>query len=231
MTPFRYLIASALVLSADARAAVSVSLPGNSEQAAWAALNATNYPGAGGGSSYFTATAAWPAPIPGNAGSTSGAEFAKVSGGGYFATTSVYDAGAAGVYSLSDASPLADLATIVFQIDSGTTVGIAPVLNFNGGSQALAADYFTAVSGNHVSSGPTGSNPSINHAWQWDLSGVAGPITSYEIVWGSTTGNHLTHFELNLSAGDSFVQVIPEPSAVVMVSLVSLALFRRRRRA
>lgn len=225
----KHIIAAMIAATATAHAAISVSLSGNSEQAAWAGLNAANYPGAGGTSSYFNPTAAWPGPIAGNGGSTSSALFSKVSGGGYFATNSVYDAGVAGMYSLADASPLAGLGTLVFQIDAGTNVGVAPVLNYNGGTQALAADYFTSVAGNYISSGPSGSTPSTNYAWQWDLSGIAGEITSYEIVWGSTAGNHLNHFELNVTAGENFVQVIPEPSSAVLVSLVSLALFRRRR--
>ena len=225
----RHFLAMSLAAAGVADAAIAIHLPGSSEQAVWAGLNAANYPGAGGSSSFFDPTAAWPGPVAANPGSTAGAVFSKVSGGGYFATSSVYDAGVAGMFSVFDSAPLAALATVVFQIDAGTAVNVAPVLNYNGGTQSLAADYFTTVAGSYLSSGPMGSNPSTNHAWQWDLGAVAEPITSYEIVWGSTTGNHLNHFELNLSAGDSFVQVVPEPSALMMVPLASFALIRRRR--
>lgn len=217
-----------LTASAAAHAAISISLPGNSEQASWVALNSTNYPGAGGTSSYFTSGDPWPAPIAGNAGSTSGAVFAKVSGSGYFAGGSVYDAGQAGVFSLSDDAPLADLATIVLQIDAGAAISSAPVLHYNGGSQSLAADLFTTVAGNYVANGFNGPYQTSNFAWQWDLSAIP-DITSYEIVWGSAAADHLSMFDLTISAGETFVQAVPEPSSLVMVSLASLALFRRRR--
>lgn len=222
------ILTATVAVTVTAHAAIDISLPGNSEQAAWINLNSTNYPGAGGSSSYFTPTDAWPAPIAGNGGSTSSAAFAKVSGAGYFASGSVYDAGQPGVFSLSDDTPLVDLATIVFQIDAGAPVGVGPVLNYNGGAQALAANYFASVTGNYIANGFSGPYATTNYAWQWDLGAIAG-ITSYEIVWGSVANDHLSMFDLNVSAGDSFVQVVPEPSAAVLASLASLALFRRRR--
>lgn len=218
------------VAASVTHAAVTINLPGNSESAEWANLkNAPPYTGAGGASSFFNSSAAWPAPILGNAGATSSAVFSKISGGGYFATASVYDAGVAGIYSLSDNSPLTNLATLVFQIDAGTTIGVLPTLNFNGGSQALAADFFLSVPGNYTASGPSGSVPTNNRVWQWDLSSIS-DITSYEIRWGSTTNNHLTQNQINITAGDTFTQVIPEPSSMLLsVLALSATLLRRKK--
>jgi hypothetical protein len=153
----------------------------------------------------------------------------KVSGNGYFASQSIYDGGGAGLYSISDTSPLANLETIVFQLDTGTSIGVLPSLNYNGGSQALPANWFAQADGEYSTFNfQTGQSfPTQNRAWQWDLTGLG--VTSYEILWGSVTNNHLTQYEFNLTTGDSFTQVIPEPSAALLASFASIALFRRRR--
>ena len=212
------------------QAAVTITLPGNSESAQWTNLkNAPPYTGAGGASSFFNASAAWPTPIPGNTSATSSAVFSKISGGGYFATSSVYDAGVAGIYSLSDSTPISNLATLVFQIDAGTAIGVLPTLNFNGGSQALAADFFLSMPGNYTANGPDGPVPTTNRAWQWDLSSIS-DITSYEIRWGSTTNNHLTQNQINITAGDAFTQVIPEPSTMLLSAFALSTIILRRKK-
>ena len=217
------------LLSTSLHAAITIQLPGTSESAEWANLRNSQYPGAGGSSSFFNATAAWPAPIPGNLGSTSSAAFSKVSGGGYFATSSLYDAGVAGTYALTDASPLSDLKTLILQIDAGTSIGISPILNFNGGSQALSADYFLSTPGDYLASGPNGTVASVNRAWQWDLSALPA-ITSYEILWGSTNNNHLTQNQINLTAGDTFAQVVPEPTTSTLSAIAFALLLIRRKK-
>ncbi len=219
----------AFLLSTSLHAAITIQLPGSSESAAWANLRNSQYPGAGGASSFFNATAVWPAPIPGNLESTSSAVFSKISGGGYFATSSLYDAGIAGMYALTDVSPLSDLKTLILQIDAGTNIGVSPILYFNGGSQALPADYFLSTSGSYLASGPNGSVATVNRAWQWDLSDIPA-ITSYEIRWGSTTNNHLTQNQINLTAGDTFAQVIPEPTTSIFSALACALLLIHRKK-
>jgi hypothetical protein len=218
-----------LLLSSSLHAAITIQLPGQSESAAWANLRSSQYPGAGGSSSFTNSTAAWPAPIAGNMGSLSSTLFSKVSGGGYFAGSSVYDAGVAGLFALTDASPISDLKTLILQIDAGTRIGVSPLLNFNGGSQALSADYFLSTNGSYTANGPNGPVPTTNRAWQWDLSAMPA-ITSYEILWGSTTNNHLTQHQINVTAGDTFAQVVPEPSASTLGALAcTLFLLRRKK--
>jgi hypothetical protein len=153
----------------------------------------------------------------------------KKSGNGYFSGSSLYDAGGAGVFAVSDDSPVSGLATVVLQIDAGATIGLLPVLNYNGGSQALEAGYFAQVDGEYLTFDfTTGQSfPTQNRAWQWDLTGLG--VASYEIVWGSVANNHLTQYEINLTTGDSFLHAVPEPASAVMFSLASLVLFRRRR--
>ena len=225
----RYAVISSIAAISTAHAAITISLPGNSEFAKWGQLRSSNYPGAGGSSSFVNTTGAWAGPIAANTPVTSSAVFSKVSGGGYFASTSVYDAGTSGNFKLADASPITNLKTLVLQLDTGAPVGVAPVLHYNGGSQSLLANFNTTSTGNYLSGFGGPPSPTTNYAWQWDFSSVAGSITSYEVTWGSLTNNHLTQYEIHLSTGDSFVQVVPEPSAALIGSLATLALFRRRR--
>lgn len=217
--------------SASASAAFTVNLAGNTEMAAWQNLsNANPFWAANGFPTSYPGAGAWPASVAANApGSEGSAALMKVSGNGYFSGSSIYDAGAPGMFSLSDASPISDLATLVFQIDAGTAIGVMPVLNYNGGTQALAAQYFAQGDGDHLTFNfQTGQSfPSVNRAWQWDLTGVE--VSSYEIVWGSVANNHLTQYGFQLASSDAFTQVVPEPSALILVSSFSLTLFRRRR--
>ncbi len=213
-------------------AAFTISLPGNTETAGWENLRSTNPYWAANGypTSFPSAAAAWPAAIAANvAGSQGSAGFMKNSGNGYFASASIYDAGSPGVFSVSDSSPIASIATVVLQIDAGTSIGVVPILNYNGGSQVLAANYFAQNNGEYLTFNfQTGQSfPTQNRAWQWDLTGLG--VTSYEVRWGSVPNNHLTQYELNLTTSDSFLQAIPEPTSAVMLSLASLAFLRRRR--
>jgi hypothetical protein len=227
----KHLMLAAFAATATSHAAVSLSLSGNTETSGWDNLNASNtywtenaYPTA------YPGAAAWPAPVAANmAGSTGSAVLMKESGNGYFAGSSIYDGGGSGTFSVSDDSPIASLATIVFQADVGTSIGVLPVLNYNGGGQAIAPDFSSITEGDYLTFNfSTGESfPTLNYAWQWDLGGL--DVTSYEIVWGSVPNNHLTQYEFNLATSDSFVQAIPEPSSAILISLVSFALFRRRR--
>ena len=225
------IITAAFAATSACHAAFTINLPGNTETSGWDDLKVSNpYWAANGYPTAYPGTAAWPEPVSANAaGSQGSAGFMKKSGNGYFSGSSLYDAGGAGTFSVSDSSPIADLATLVFQIDSGTSIGVLPLLNYNGGSQALPANYFAQGDGEYLTFNfQTGQSfPTQNRAWQWDLTGL--DVDSYEIIWGSVPNNHLTQYEINLTAGDAFVQAVPEPSSVVMISLVSLALFRRRR--
>lgn len=210
-------------------AALSITLAGQSESARWANLSAANYPGAGGTSAFFRPTNAWPTRIAGNGTPSSSATFFKESGGGYFATSSIYDAGVAGTYSLSDSSPINGLQTIVLQLDVGSVIGVAPVLHWNGGQQGMVAQFSLMSAGDYSASSPDGPIASTNHAWQWDLRQVPDAITSYQIVWGSRTNDHLTQFEINVAASDQFTQVIPEPSTILLGLCSLFVCFRRQR--
>jgi hypothetical protein len=225
------IMSAAFAATATSHAAISLNLAGNTETSGWDNLtNSNTYWSANGYPTSYPGAAAWPAPVAANmAGSAGSAVLMKESGNGYFSGSSIYDAGGAGIFSISDDLPIASLATIIFQADVGTSIGVLPVLNYNGGSQSLAPGFSALVDGESLTFNfSTGESfPTRNHAWQWDLTGLA--VNSYEIIWGSVPNNHLTQYEFNLTTGDTFTQAIPEPSSAVLVSLLSLALFRRRR--
>lgn len=221
----------ALATTLASHAAITIHLPGNTEASGWDQLNNSNpFWTANGYTTSYPGTTPWPAPIAANmAGSQGGATFSKLSGNGYFASASIYDGGGAGTYSVADSVPIPGLATVVLQLDTGTAIGVTPVLNYNGGSQALAADFTTTVEGSYSTFNfSTGESfPTGNHAYQWNLTGLG--VTSYEIVWGSVPNNHLTQYEINLTTGDTFAQAIPEPSALLLCSAGMFLVLSRRR--
>lgn len=217
-----------LALTLPCHAAISFSLPGNSGHAVWTGLNSSNHTSAEGFPSYPIATNPWPNAISPDAGATLDGEFDKVSGGGYFATSSLYDSGIPGTFRLSRLTAITDLETVIFQADVGSVLGGAPLLSYNGGTQDLAADYSANFTGDYVSGFGGPLAPTTNQVWQWDLSGTGEAITEYAITW--STAPHGTVYQLNLSEGDSFAQVVPEPSAALLgVLSLSLLTFHRRR--
>ena len=224
----RSLIYSCL-LAGSATASVTFTLPGNTESEGWDGLTSTNYGSAAGFPGYPTAGNAWPHAItPNVAGSAQGATFNKASGSGYFATSSLYDAGFGGLYQVADSSPMGALANIVIQIDAGTAISISPTLSYNGGTQALAPNDFAVLEGDYLSGFGGPPAPTLNHVYQWDTTALG--ITSYEITWGSVDNDHLTQYELRLTTSDQFVQVVPEASVMILLSLVPFAACIRRRR-
>jgi hypothetical protein len=221
-------ILTALALTLPCHAAVSFTLPGSSESAAWTGLKGSNYTSAAGFPSYPTATNPWPNALTPDSVSMLDSEFNKVSGGGYFASSSIYDSGIPGTFRMTSLTAIANLETVVMQADVGALLGGAPVLSYNGGTQQLVADFSGNSAGNFVANNFDGSTtPSTNQAWQWDLSGLGETITEYSVEW--STAAHGTIYEVNLAEGNSFAQVVPEPSLTLLALLSSSLLFRRRR--
>lgn len=215
---------AALGASLSANAALSIQLPGNTARAEWSNLTSANHPGYPG---FMNSTAAWPSPIDANAGSDGDASLNKLAGGGYPSSTSIYSFTTPGTFEITQSAPAADLRTVVWQLDHTSDFTTGPVLHFNGGNQSLIAQFTLAQAGAFSGNGPVGPFTSQLQAFQWDLSGVGEPITEYRIVW--TGGEHQSIFTLALDEGDSFIQAIPEPSAVAF-SLCGLLLAIRRRR-
>ena len=214
-------------------APIPIALSGNTQNDGWTnpALTAAANPGYGS----FPGSGAWPAPIQSNVGGD--AYLSKVSngtgGGPYPASGSIYFGGFSGdanvnggTLSVTDATPLANLQTVVFQIEIGEAStydfynGVLPTLSYNGGTQFLTADY---VSLSQVFNGtvemPTGTEPIyINtYALQWDLSGISETISTFSISFSGV--QHSQVYSMQLDQSDTMTQAVPEPSTYALMAL------------
>jgi hypothetical protein len=250
----RHLLFSGAVLGLFASSAQAApmmlspyALGGNTESNGWLTINSSVFPGTGG----FPGMSMW-APL----GSTTGGDavIQKVSngaaGGPYVGSSSLYFGGFSsdlnvdgGTIAVVDSTPVANLANIVFQIQIGEALtfdfynGVLPTLSYTTGSgtvSTISATNWTYLEryDNGTVTVPTGEETVyINtYALQWDLSGVTEDITGFSI---SLTGvQHAQIYAMQLDQSDTYVQVVPEPTAGTLAGLGAVALaLRRRRRA
>ncbi|WP_309382411.1 PEP-CTERM sorting domain-containing protein [Cerasicoccus frondis] len=203
--------------ASSALATLDVVLPGNSEEAYWDGLIEDNHPGY---PVFATSGNPWPAPIipslitPGS----EVPEFDKVAGYGYPAGAGIYVGSntgfLTGTYQVSVDSALTGLETVIFQIDESEYYS-TPTFSYNNGEGTVEASY---------------SATSIGY-YQWDLTGVASEILSFAIEWEAAAHSSITALQLN--QGDTYVQVVPEPSTYALLAGVAcgaLILMRRQRR-
>lgn len=241
------LILGMLLVQGRARAAlVDPGLTGTTQFDGWVNLTSANFPGYG----TFPGNGAWPAPIGSNQTSSGDANLNKVSpgaGGGAFpAGEGIYHGGVSGTpniwggtESVTDSTPVSGLTNIVFQTLVSEAFGYElfndarPVLNFNGGSQAIAPNYYSKV---RVDTGMTFPNPitgvdealfHTTRVQQWDLSGIGEPITSIAVVFSPV--QHAIILELRLDQSNTFSWV-PEPASMGCLGLIGLMPGRRGRR-
>ncbi|OJW21017.1 MAG: hypothetical protein BGO49_30160 [Planctomycetales bacterium 71-10] len=246
------LVAAAFALAAppaqaDPIALTDPGLPGNTAYSEWARLTAPPYTGYPG----FPGSGAWPAPMAAQAGSA-GAELSKVAngtgGGPYPASGSIYFGGFSadvdnngGTLAVSDSAAIAGLQQVSFQIQIGEAWTYdfwnhaLPTLSYNGGSQNLAATTSGLLEQyyNGTVDMPTGPEDVYINTYllNWDLSGIADPITSFSI---SFTGvQHAQLYKLRVDESDTVATAaVPEPSSLALLACGgSLALLIRRRSA
>ena len=140
-------------------------------------------------------------------------------------------ADATSIFTMSDANPMADLTTLVFQIEYLSDYDISVSLSYNGGSQALSANYTGLTNGDHSFEMGGETYYSTVEAFQWDLSGIEDTITDYTI--SITMGEHSSVYGMQLDAGNAFSgQVVPEPStyaALAGLGVLAAAFLRRRK--
>lgn len=227
---------------------IDVNLSGNTSYDGWDTFNSTAYPNYGG----YPGTTVWPAPIGSSMAGSGDAALSKIGGSGYPSTSTgqnyIYStrSGAAaastdpsvvvGTFGLGDASPVADLETVVFQlrISYWTSLGqpfptgVMPTISYNNGTQALPATLSTLVDSGPFSS-TYGDGIADDWAFQWDLSGIQEPITSFQVNYSVT--NHAQQYEMRLDQSDAFAAVVPEPGSIGLVAMATFALAVCRRRA
>lgn len=241
------LMAGAVVLVNSAQGALpNLGLTGTTQSDGWAGLTSANFPGYGS----FPGTGAWPNPIGSNVATSGDADLNKIglgSGGGAFAASEgIYHGGFSdvpntlgGTESITDITPVSSLRNVVFQILISEAFGydltndVRPVLNYNGGSQALLSNF---ASKTRVDTGTTFPNPisgveeplfHTTRVLQWDLSSVVDPITSFAVVFSPV--QHSIILEARLDQSSTFTWV-PEPASVGYLGLIGIGCLRRGNR-
>lgn len=194
------LTALAVLASANTYAAFyNPNFSGNTEYEGWNNLTRDNNPGFP--DSTASASQPWPSSIlASGAGSAGNAAFGKVSGSGYPAGESIYNSFGSGSYTITNNNPLTGLTAVLFQIETsgflGSPFSSLPVLNYNGGSQALVATQTATGRGSNANT----------YAFQWDLS-LASGITSFDIDWTTTA------FSANYAMQLDTASPVPVPAA------------------
>lgn len=203
---------------------VANNLSGNVEYNGWVDLRA-------GTPGLTTATLSTAPGFGANEAGSSGAFLLRTSGGHYPASSSLYSFSTDSTFKLSDTSLLSGgVQTVVFSIltwpnpdfgDGSTSVGalsIAPTLNFNGGSQALAAGY-TGSAYMGAFSGGGFDVDSYAYTFQWDLSSIGSAITSYDINWGQIVHTGVLGIQLENADVFSMSTAVPEPASAALLGL------------
>lgn len=200
------------------------SFPGTSSFDGWENMNAVNFQGFGS----FPGTSAWPQAAAANAPGSGDAGLMKLSGAAFFASSSLYFGSLQQVSNalgatlrVSDATPVAGLRTVAFQIQIGEVMGYdfhlpsgVPVLKLNGSSEGLPASL--AVVLNQYQNGTfespdTGEEPIYVNTWafEWHLP-EGGPVTSLAIEFGGVTHAQIYAMRLDQSATPTGPLFVPE---------------------
>ena len=220
---------------------------GSSASDAWVNVNSATFSGYGG----FPGSSPWPAPIGSNGNGSGDADLSKVAGsptggGPFLSSSSIYFGNYAqvpnamgGTLRVSDLTPLANLKTLVFQIQIGEATGYdlysAPALKINGGSSVvnlLFSGILNRFQSGTFTSPATGLDEPVylnTRGYQWDVSSL-GTVTSFAIDFSGVTHSQIYGLQLDQSSSFFSSAVIPEPNVGGLV-LAAACFFLIRRRA
>lgn len=232
-------------------ALVDPGLSGSTQYDGWIGLTNVNYPGYGN----FPGSSPWPGSIGSNrttgnvfnaseGGDAALARTGSGAGGGPFvSSSSVYFGGFSvtpntlgGRISFADTTPVANVQTVTFQVQIAEAFGhdlfngAFPVLSYNGGSQNLPGVFNQRIE--RFDAGTFQSPVGPDTLWintyfvQFDLTGVAGPITDFSVT--VTGAMHSQVYGARLDQSDTFTSV-PTPGAMALMGLTGLFAGRRRR--
>ena len=187
-----------------------------------------------GGIAGYGFGSSWVTPLGSFEAGSADATLDRVNGSHYSATGGLYSFSGSTEFVVGDATALASVETVVFSIN--TTLGADdlgllsnPVLNYNGGTQSVLADYDFTTALSQVNS-PFGLVDAFVHTFQWDVSGLG--VSAFDVVWDQQL--HASVLSLQLEQSDSFsianAQVVPVPAAGWLFASAGLALSLLRRR-
>jgi len=221
---------------------------GSSGSDAWVNVNSVNFSGYGG----FPGSSAWPASIGSNGIGSGDADLNRVAGsptggGPFLSSSSIYFGNFAqvpnalgGTLRVSDSTPLANLKTLVFQIQIGEATGFdlysAPALKINGGSSVvnpLFSGIINRFQNGTFTSPATGSDEPVyvnTRGYQWDVSSF-GAVTSFAIDFSGVTHSQIYGLQLDQSSSVFSTAVIPEPNVggLILAGAFFFLIFRRAR--
>jgi hypothetical protein len=235
------LVVSTAQVGLGAMALVDPALPGNTQTDFWSLDRLSTVESSGYGS--FPGFAAWPGAIASSTtdvGSDGDAGLVKVAngaGGGPFVSSgSIYHGGTTstpntlgGTLGVQDATPVAGVSNVVFQLQIGEAFGydlfngVLPVLNYNGGSQALVATNSELIGHEFAGTFPDPlGGPDLpiftnTYLIQWDTTGLG--ATSLNVTFHGV--QHSQVYQMQLNQSDVF-QSVPEPSSVTLAGLAML---------
>jgi hypothetical protein len=219
---------------------------GSSGTDGWVNVNSANFSGYGG----FPGNSPWPAPIGSNGTGSGDADLSRVAGsptggGPFLSSSSIYFGNYSqvpnalgGTLRVSDSTPLANLKTLVFQIQIGEATGYdlysAPALKINGGS-SVVTPLFSGIlnryqSGTFFSPVTELDEPVYvnTRGYQWDVSSL-GAVTSFAIDFSGVTHSQIYGLQLDQSSSFFSTVVIPEPRVGGLVLAAAFFFLVRRR--